>query len=125
MEGTMNVESIITTSTSSQSSSTLSKGAEEVKKARESVKKEIQIDQEKLAKKQDIHQEELLQNIKGLTEGGLYSVRFEMHKETNDIVINLIEQDTGEVIRQIPPKEILGLRETLESLRGNLIEMDG
>ncbi len=125
MEGIMNVESILTTSTGTMPTSTLSKGAEEVKKARESAKDSPQVNQEKLAKKNEVQQEELLQNIKALTQDGLYSVRFEMHKETNDIVINLIEQDTGEIIRQIPSEEILGLKQTLEDLRGNLVEIDG
>ncbi len=124
MEGTMNIESIISTTTGSFSSTSLSKGAENIKKARENIKSDTQVDQEKLAKQNEVQQEELLHNIKALTENGLYSVRFEMNRETNDIVINLIEQDTGELIRQIPPEEVIGLRETLESLRGNLVEVE-
>lgn len=69
-----------------------------------------------------VQPEELLQNIKALTEDGLYSVRFEMSKDTSDMIINLIESETGEVIRQIPPDEILGMRKILADLRGNIVE---
>ncbi len=74
------------------------------------------------AKEQQIQPEELLQNIKALTDNGSYSVRFEMHKDTDELVINLVDRETGETIRQIPPKEILGMHETLAALRGNLVE---
>ena len=73
-------------------------------------------------KKNKIQPEELLQNIKELTDDGLYSVRFELHEDTKELVINLIAQQTGEVIRQIPPKEILGAHKFLSDLRGNIVE---
>jgi len=74
------------------------------------------------AKEQQIQPEELLQNIKALTDNGSYSVRFEMYKDTNDLVINLVDNQSGETIRQIPPEEILGMRETLAALSGNIVE---
>ena len=75
-------------------------------------------------KANQVQPEELLQSIKSLTDNGAYSVRFEMNKETNELVINLVEQETGETIRQIPPKEILGLHKTLADLRGNLLQTE-
>ena len=70
-----------------------------------------------------IQSEELLQNIKALTEDGIYSVRFEVNEPTNDLVINLIDQE-GEVIRQVPSEEILGTRKMLAELRGNILETE-
>jgi len=69
-----------------------------------------------------IQSEELLQNIKSLTDNGTYSVRFEMYKDTDELVINLVDSETGETIRQIPPKEILGMHEALAQLSGNIVE---
>ena len=68
-------------------------------------------------KSNGIQSEELLQNIKALTEDGIYSVRFEVNEPTNDLVINLIDLE-GEVIRQVPSEEILGTRKRLAELRG-------
>ena len=74
-------------------------------------------------KSNGIQSEELLQNIKALTEDGIYSVRFEVDEPTSDLVINLIDQG-GEIIRQIPSEEILGTRKMLAELRGNILETE-
>jgi flagellar protein FlaG len=49
-------------------------------------------------------------------------VRFELYEDTQDLVINLIEVETGELIRQIPSDEILGMNKFFRELRGNIIE---
>jgi flagellar protein FlaG len=72
----------------------------------------------------DIQAEELIQNIKALAKEGLYSVRFEIDEATQDLVINLIDQESGEVIRQVPSEEILGTRKFLADLRGNILETE-
>lgn len=71
-----------------------------------------------------IQAEELIQNIKALAQDGAYSVRFEIDDATQDLVINLIDQETKEVIRQVPSEEILGIRQSLADLRGNLVETE-
>ncbi|OQX05562.1 MAG: hypothetical protein BWK76_27305 [Desulfobulbaceae bacterium A2] len=73
-------------------------------------------------KSEQIQPEELLQNIKALTDNGLYSVHFELYKDTDELVINLIDKKSGDLIRQIPPAEILGMHKVLADLRGNIIE---
>lgn len=122
----MNVEATTTGQGANTRSSTLSPGAEQIKRGRESAAKdqasEAASAQEGNAKR--VQPEELLQSIKALTDNGTYSVRFEMHKETKEMVINLIEQKSGEVIRQIPPDAILGLHKTLDDLRGNLLKTE-
>lgn len=70
-----------------------------------------------------VQPEELLQNIKALTNDGTYSVHFELHDQTNELIINLINSKTGEVIRQVPPEEIVGAHQRLTELRGNIVEM--
>jgi flagellar protein FlaG len=71
-----------------------------------------------------IQPEELLSNIKALTEDGLYSVRFEMNHGSRDLIINLVDNESGEVIRQIPPEEIIKLHEYMEDLRGNIVSIE-
>lgn len=73
-----------------------------------------------LAKK--INPEEVLDKIKALTENGVYSVRFENDERNEKLVISLVDADSGEVIRQIPPEEITSAGEQLQNLRGSLID---
>lgn len=65
--------------------------------------------------------EELLDEIKALTENGSYSVRFEKNDTTNDMIIKIVDQDSDEIVRQFPAEEVLSIRESLSSLRGNII----
>lgn len=126
MEGIMNSEAITSLQGSNARLSTLSPGAEQIRRNRESATTDqagnaSSVQEEKA---NQVQPEELLQSIKSLTDNGVYSVRFEMHKDTKDLVINLVDQKSGEVIRQIPPEEILGLHKTLADLRGNLVQTE-
>ncbi len=69
-----------------------------------------------------VQPEEILGQIKALTEDGLYSVRFENNKEFNELVVKIVDTKTDEVIRQVPAEEILGLRISLEELRGSFVD---
>ena len=66
--------------------------------------------------------EELLNQIKTITEDGLYSVRFERDSGTDELVVKITDRETDEVIRQIPSEELLELSRHLEELRGNLVD---
>lgn len=69
--------------------------------------------------------EELLDKIKGLTEDGMYSVRFEKNKDLDEIVIKVVDRESGEVIRHVPPEELLGVSKKLEDFRGVMIKTEG
>lgn len=45
---------------------------------------------------------------------------FEVDKETEDVIVRIVNRETGELIRQIPPDELLKLRQKLEELVGVL-----
>ena len=66
--------------------------------------------------------EELLNQIKTITENGLYSVRFERENGSNKLIVKITDSETDEVIRQIPTEELLELSRQLEELRGNLVD---
>ena len=66
--------------------------------------------------------EELLDQIKSITEDGLYSVRFERDSDTNELVVKIVDSETDEVIREIPQEELLELSKHLEELNGNLVD---
>ncbi|HIP38882.1 MAG TPA: flagellar biosynthesis protein FlaG [Desulfocapsa sulfexigens] len=67
-----------------------------------------------------VQPEELLNQIKAVTEDGTYSVRFE-RDDNSELIVKIFDAKTEEVVRQIPSDEILQLRETLADLRGNIV----
>jgi len=72
----------------------------------------------------NIQSEELLKQIKGLTEDGPYSVRFENDERSNVMVVKLVDSQTLEVIRQVPAEELLGLKASLAELQGNVVDTE-
>jgi len=68
-----------------------------------------------------VQSEELLSQIKAITEEGQYSVRFEQN-ENADLIVKIFDQETNKVVRQIPAEEMLNLQEALEDLRGNIVD---
>jgi flagellar protein FlaG len=65
--------------------------------------------------------EELLSKIKGLTENGMYSVRFETDYKTQQLVVKIVDNQTQEIVRQIPPEQALGLKQALTDYEGNFV----
>ncbi len=76
------------------------------------------------AENKDIQSEELLNVIKGITENGMYSVQFE-NNDNDELIVKVIDRDTDEVIREIPPEELQQLTKRLQSLQGNLVDTVG
>lgn len=67
--------------------------------------------------------EEVLDKIKGLTEGGLHSVRFEMNQDLDRMIISVVNKE-GEVVRQLPPEELIDSSIYLKELRGSLLNTE-
>ncbi len=72
-----------------------------------------------------IQPEELLDQIKTVTQDGLYSVRFEKDDKFSDLIVKIFDNDTQEVIRQIPAEELLNFKVSFEELVGNLVDTKG
>jgi len=115
----MNIEAVNLQSTSQFQ---LSKASDQVTESR---KKADDLVQSEEVEKKQVQPEELLQQIKTLTEDGLYSVRFENDERADGLVVKIVDRQNDEVIRQVPAEEILDLKEALESLRGNIISTEG
>ncbi len=75
--------------------------------------------------KNKVQTEELLDQIKNITQDGLYSVRFEKDDKYSDLIVKIFDNDTQEVIRQIPAEELLNFKVTFEELVGNLVDTQG
>lgn len=116
----MQVEAINTTGTPTQQ---LPKAAEYVDAGRKQLKKgQPELESGGSSAKKNIQPEELLSQIKSITEDGLYSVRFEKSQEFDELVVKIVDSQTDEVIRQVPAEEILGVRASLAELRGQIVD---
>jgi len=115
----MNVESLIPTQGAGQFQ--LSKGADQVTEARKQKADAVVSD----SARQQIQPEELLQQINALTENGAYSVRFENDSKAGEMVVKIVDRESNEVIRQIPPEELMNLTQRMNDLRGNLVNAEG
>jgi flagellar protein FlaG len=40
-------------------------------------------------------------------------------------VVKVVDRETDEVIRQIPPEELMNLTQRLNDLRGNIVDTEG
>ncbi len=49
-------------------------------------------------------------------------LEFSVHEDTGRTVVKIIDQDTGEVIKQLPPEELLDLAEKLKEMSGVLFD---
>lgn len=77
------------------------------------------------AAKQQVASEELLNQIKGFSDDGAFGVRFETSDLVDQLVVKVIDQETDELIRQIPSDELLKMKASLGDLRGNLLNTAG
>ena len=68
-----------------------------------------------------IQPEELLKQIKALTEEGLYSVRFEKDSGSQQMIVKIVDTSSDTVIRQIPSENLLNLNKYLRELSGNIV----
>ena len=63
---------------------------------------------------------EVLDRIKEITDDGFYSVRFEKNMEFDEIVVKIVDRNTDEVIREVPPEELLKMKAKLTEFSGNI-----
>ncbi len=98
------------------------RGPEQIETNRKNAKESPEPEQG-TAESKKVQAEEILTQIKSLTEDGLYSVRFENDERSKQLVVKIVDNDTQEVIRQVPAEELLGIRAALADLQGNLVDL--
>lgn len=117
----MNVEAISSPGSLAQQSVKSAELVDTARKNKDSKAAEPQVPE----KSQKIQPEELIDQIKALTEDGLYSVRFERDDKAEDLVVKIFDNETQKVIRQIPAEELLKFKATFTELVGNLVDTKG
>ena len=85
------------------------------------------LDEKALQKKQkeQVSNEELteaVENIQARLDVMRTKLGFVLHKETDDIIIEVKDRESGELIRQIPSEEVMELRNRLDELVGILFD---
>ncbi len=71
---------------------------------------------------------ELEKTVESLTEyrgWGNFNIDFSLDDQTGSLVISIIDRDSGELLRQIPPDQILNLRMHLQELLSEVFEHMG
>ena len=49
-------------------------------------------------------------------------LEFSVHKKTGETVVKVVDKDSGKLIRQIPPQELLDLADKLQDMMGILFD---
>lgn len=55
-------------------------------------------------------------------EGPMTSLDFSIHKQTKQIMVKVLNKDTGEIIREIPPEKTLDFVAKMQEMAGILID---
>ena len=99
------------------------KAAENVDAGRKELAKG-QVDDEKVGTETDgrVQPEEILKQIKSLSQDGMYSVRFEKNQDFDEMIVKVVDPETEEIIRQVPSEEVLGVKAKLEELSGKIVD---
>lgn len=50
------------------------------------------------------------------------SLQFSVEAESRDVVVKIVDKESGEVIKQIPPEEIVNLRKRLREMSSLFVE---
>ncbi len=98
------------------------KPAESIDSSRKQLEKaEPDLDKSSSSESNSVQPEEILSQIKSLTEDGLLSIRFEKSPDSDELIIKVVNAGSGEVIRQIPAENVLGVKTSLAELSGQII----
>jgi flagellar protein FlaG len=74
---------------------------------------------------QDIPKEKLEEVVKGLNEflqPSHTSIKFELHDELKEYYVQIIDERTDEVIREIPPKKLLDMYAAMMEFVGLIVD---
>ncbi|OQP02593.1 flagellar protein FlaG [Geobacillus sp. 44B] len=74
---------------------------------------------------QDLPKEKLEEVVKGLNEflqPSRTSIKFELHDELQEYYVQIIDERTNEVIREIPPKKLLDMYAAMMEFVGLIVD---
>jgi len=69
-----------------------------------------------------VEMEKTLESLKEYAGRGNFSIDFVTDKETDSLIIRVIDRNTGETLRQIPPEQILSLRSHMREIMSRVFD---
>ncbi|HHV63593.1 MAG TPA: flagellar protein FlaG [Peptococcaceae bacterium] len=97
----------------------LERGQEEMPRLVVEKKNDVSSAREEVPREEVEKAAEKINKLMGLFEKRL---KFEVHEKTNRIMVKIIDEESGEVISEIPPEKILDMLSTFYEFVGLLIE---
>lgn len=74
------------------------------------------------AKNETMDLEEVEQGINDYLKSAKTDIRIEIHEETNTPIFKIVRSEDNEVIKEIPPEEVLDLIKRIEDMAGSLCD---
>ncbi|KYD19323.1 flagellar protein FlaG [Caldibacillus debilis] len=65
---------------------------------------------------------ELVDNLNRFLRPTFVSIQFELHEKLNEYYVKIVDSETGEVIKEIPPKKLLDIYAALVEQLGLIID---
>lgn len=99
---------------------TLQGAVKETKKTEATMDKKAQTSEVKNNMAERV-QESIKESIKE-AQGRTTSVGFQVFFEGGEVIVRVINRETGDVVREIPPDEVRNMQDKLQDLKGILVE---
>ena len=81
---------------------------------------DLSVRNEKAATKEQIKND--LEKINASPSVMNHSIRFSIDESTSELVVKIVDKNTDKILKQIPPEEVLTLKERIQEMRGLLVE---
>ncbi len=62
----------------------------------------------------------LMEEVQDYLDNLNIQLSFDVHEKTGEMVVQVLDRETGDLIRQLPPENLLDLKDKLNELRGVL-----
>lgn len=70
-----------------------------------------------------VNREDLVEPVQQINEVfAKHGIQFDINEQGSRVVVRVVEQDSGDVIRQIPSEEALRIAERLDEVQGRLLD---
>ena len=95
-------------------------------KAEKAAKEEEKVVNNEDLKKQDsIDISEAMERVAGTARLFNRKIQLEVENDTQMVIVKIVDSETEEVIRQLPPEELVKLSKNAKDLKGLLIDKEG
>ena len=95
-------------------------------KAEKAAKEEEKVvNSEDLKKQENIDISEAMERVAGTAKLFNRKIQLEVESDINMVIVKIIDSETNEVIRQVPPEELVRLSRNAKDLKGLLIDKEG